>query len=58
MGDYTDRNPSLFNHRESADLTLVCVCQEFKIHSVLLCPRLTFFQAAFEGGFKVNIIPL
>ena len=57
MGDYTDRTPSLFKHRESADLTLVCGSQTFKIHSFILCPRSTFFRAAFEGGFKVDIIP-
>ena len=57
MGDYSDRNPSLFEHRESADLTLVCGSHTFKVHSVILCPRSTFFRAAFEGGFKVNIVP-
>ena len=57
MGTYTDMGPSLCQNRESADLTLVCASETFKIHSVILCPRSTFFRAAFEGGFKVNLIP-
>lgn len=56
MRNDTDMGPSLYENRESADLTLVCASQTFKIHSLILCPRSSFFRAAFEGGFKVDLV--
>ena len=50
---HTYSDASLYDDRNNADLSLICGTELFEIHSFVLYPRSTFFQAAGQGGFKV-----
>lgn len=51
------RMASLLSSGRYSDLTVACRGREFHVHRVILCSASKFFAAAFDGGFKVRLLP-
>lgn len=46
---------SLWTSELYSDMIIICGQKEYKVHRAIICPRSTFFTAAFKGQFKVSI---
>ncbi|KAJ5879694.1 hypothetical protein N7455_003159 [Penicillium solitum] len=38
-----------------SDFTIVCEGEEYAVHKCIICPRLSFFAKACDGGFEESV---